>query len=342
VPKQVAQAKVRIGGFGYPRGSPKEYAMRLANTALGTFGIGRLYKEIRDEKGLAYSAFSSVSPGPTTGTFTVGFDTRPEFVGQALEAALGILQGVKSGKAPITAAELASASDIALNTFAFRFDGAAKLVQEKAVFDLFGYPDDYLDRFRAQVLAVDVGVANAAAAELAALDGLQIVVVGPPEKPSAERPFHTRVVFLTALCRHVAFGSSRTGAVAPKPARMPSPQQSPRAPRKRSPMSDKRKNTRVPLDVYMNKYVAGVPYMARTSNISRDGVSLAHLIEPAQHGSRVGLQFQLPGSEEVIYAEGEIVREWLDTSAEGSGIKFTLLTERHKKLINQYVERLDS
>jgi PilZ domain len=107
-------------------------------------------------------------------------------------------------------------------------------------------------------------------------------------------------------------------------------------------MSDKRKNTRVPLDVYMNKYVAGVPYMARTSNISRDGVSLAHLIEPAQHGSRVGLQFQLPGSEEVIYAEGEIVREWLDSSAEGSGIKFTLLTERHKKLINQYVERLDS
>jgi hypothetical protein len=55
----------------------------------------------------------------------------------------------------------------------------------------------------------------------------------------------------------------------------------------------------------------------------------------------VGLQFQLPGSEEVIYAEGEIVREWadLEQSDEGSGVKFTLLTERHRKLIEQYVSR---
>ena len=107
--------------------------------------------------------------------------------------------------------------------------------------------------------------------------------------------------------------------------------------------NEKRKQTRVPLDIYLNKYVAGVPYMARSSDISREGVGLAHLIEPTQAGHRVGLQFQLPGSEEVIYAEGEIVREWcdLDHSEEGSGVKFTLLTERHKKLIEQYISRHD-
>ena len=102
-------------------------------------------------------------------------------------------------------------------------------------------------------------------------------------------------------------------------------------------MSNKRKHDRVPLDIYLNKYVAGVPYMARTADISREGVALAHLIEPDLSGKRVGLQFQLPGSEEVIYAEGEIVREWLGTGEEGSGIKFTLLTERHRRLIDAYV-----
>ncbi len=105
-------------------------------------------------------------------------------------------------------------------------------------------------------------------------------------------------------------------------------------------MSDKRKHNRVPLDIYLNKYVAGVPYMARTADISREGVALASLIEPDQAGKRVGLQFQLPGSEEVIYAEGEIVREWLSTGAEGSGVKFTLLTERHRRMIDQYVTNL--
>ncbi len=105
-------------------------------------------------------------------------------------------------------------------------------------------------------------------------------------------------------------------------------------------MSEKRKRIRAPLDVYLNKYVAGVPYMARAADISTEGLSLAHLIEPDHERKRVGLQFQLPGSEEVIYAEGEIVREWLGAEEpEGSGVRFTLLTERHRRLIDAYVAR---
>ncbi|MBE2250248.1 MAG: PilZ domain-containing protein [Myxococcus sp.] len=105
--------------------------------------------------------------------------------------------------------------------------------------------------------------------------------------------------------------------------------------------NNKRKNDRVSLDIYLNKYVAGVPYMARSSDISREGLGLAHLIEPQMAGKRVGLQFQLPGSEEVIYAEGEVVREWLDMDREeeGSGVRFTLLTERHRRMIDQFVSR---
>lgn len=109
-------------------------------------------------------------------------------------------------------------------------------------------------------------------------------------------------------------------------------------------MSEKRKQTRVPLDIYLNKYVAGVPYMARAADISPEGLGLSHLIEPDLGSKRVGLQFQLPGSEEVIYAEGEVVREWanLPERKEGSGVRFTLLTERHRKLIEQYVARYPS
>jgi len=109
-------------------------------------------------------------------------------------------------------------------------------------------------------------------------------------------------------------------------------------------MSNKRKLNRVDLDIYLNKYVAGVPYMARTADISREGVGLTHLVEPDMAGKRVGLQFQLPGSEEVIYAEGEIVREWADLGKkeEGSGVRFTLLTERHRRLIDQFCTRDDA
>ena len=107
-------------------------------------------------------------------------------------------------------------------------------------------------------------------------------------------------------------------------------------------MSDKRKNARVPLDIYLNKYLKGVPYLARAADISQEGVSLARLLEPEHEARRVGLQFQLPGSEEVIYAEGEVVREWVEAGPrrdERSGVRFTLLTERHRRMIDDYVTR---
>lgn len=106
-------------------------------------------------------------------------------------------------------------------------------------------------------------------------------------------------------------------------------------------MSDKRKKVRANLDVYLNKYVQGVPYMAKAEDISSDGLSLANLIEPSHAGKRVGLQFQLPGSEEVIYAEGEVVREWSGSNHhEGAGVRFTLMTERHRRLVETYVSRV--
>ncbi|MCP3099499.1 PilZ domain-containing protein [Myxococcus sp. K15C18031901] len=107
-------------------------------------------------------------------------------------------------------------------------------------------------------------------------------------------------------------------------------------------MSDKRKTKRAPLDIYLNKYMGGVPYMSRAADISPDGVSLSRLIEPQHDAKRVGLQFQLPGSEEIIYAEGEVVREWVELASskrERSGVRFTLLTERHRKMIDAYVDR---
>ncbi|MBL8936691.1 MAG: insulinase family protein [Archangium sp.] len=178
VPRAVAQVKVRIGGAGWTRRSPDEYPMRLVNTALGSFGVGRLYREIRDERGLAYSASSSVGGGPTFGQFTASFDTRPQQAVQALEVALEVL--TRTGRADsLTQAELATATDMALNTFAFRFDSVSRIAWERALSEFFGYDDDYLDRYRDRISQVTPAQVNAATAKLTKQDALQIVIVGP-------------------------------------------------------------------------------------------------------------------------------------------------------------------
>jgi predicted Zn-dependent peptidase len=181
VPKTIAQVKIRLGGFGYKRLDPIEYADRLVATSLGAFGVGRLYKEIRDERGLAYSAFASANSGPTTGSFLAGFDSKPETALQALEVGLEILEGT-TGKQPVTKSELTIASDMSINSFAFRFDSAAKIANERALLDLYGYPADYLDHFRDNISKVDEAAAKNASVQLGQGGAYQIVIVGPKEK----------------------------------------------------------------------------------------------------------------------------------------------------------------
>ena len=102
---------------------------------------------------------------------------------------------------------------------------------------------------------------------------------------------------------------------------------------------EKRTRRRVPLDVYLNKFIQGVPFMARARDISPDGIYLTRLIEPDGREGRIGVQFQLPGTSEVIYAEGEVIRDATRGRARGNGIRFTLITDYHRRLIERYVER---
>src|SRR5688500_15236985 len=101
-------------------------------------------------------------------------------------------------------------------------------------------------------------------------------------------------------------------------------------------MQNRRNTNRIPLDIYLNKFVGGVPYLARASDLSEDGIYLTQLIEPEEHEKRIGVQFQLPGSSEIIYAEGEIMRDGAKGRASGHGIRFTLLTGRHRRLIESF------
>ncbi|MDF1563509.1 MAG: PilZ domain-containing protein [Deltaproteobacteria bacterium] len=100
-----------------------------------------------------------------------------------------------------------------------------------------------------------------------------------------------------------------------------------------------RRQQRAPLDIFLNKIVGDEPFMCRTRNISIGGIYLRSLIEPALEGKEVHLEFALPGSREVIWASGEIVREVGEDGREGSGIRFTAMPERYRTLIAAYVAR---
>jgi hypothetical protein len=71
--------------------------------------------------------------------------------------------------------------------------------------------------------------------------------------------------------------------------------------------SERRTDPRREIDLLMNRFLNGYPYLCRASDISRTGMRI-HPISGASSATRfVGLQFQLPGSADVITASGEVV-----------------------------------
>ncbi len=86
---------------------------------------------------------------------------------------------------------------------------------------------------------------------------------------------------------------------------------------------ERRNAKRKEIDLLVNRFLNGYPYMCKATDISRTGMRLARLREPNQKsGPRfMGLQFQLPGSQHVITASGEMV---FDDHRRGElGVHFT-------------------
>ncbi|MCA9547744.1 MAG: PilZ domain-containing protein [Myxococcales bacterium] len=96
-----------------------------------------------------------------------------------------------------------------------------------------------------------------------------------------------------------------------------------------------RVNRRAPLDLYINKVVDGVPFLARTRDISRGGVYVERLLEPLAHlDAPVAVEFVLPESDEVIWAEAEVVH---GDPERGVGLRFKGLDPYFAGLIGAYV-----
>ncbi len=87
----------------------------------------------------------------------------------------------------------------------------------------------------------------------------------------------------------------------------------------------------------MNEYLNDRPYRALTVNISESGVFVNKVITGLSRRSRVvGLELELPGTGELIWARGEICYDTLSDCFHGEGIRFTAMPRVHARLIRDY------
>ena len=103
---------------------------------------------------------------------------------------------------------------------------------------------------------------------------------------------------------------------------------------------DRRLGNRIPLEVLMNEYMHDRPYRALTVNISESGVYVNKVVTSLARRSRVvGLEFELPGTGEVIWARGEICREAWGKTLRGTGVRFADMPRCHARVVRDFCQQ---
>jgi predicted Zn-dependent peptidase len=107
--KNLEQVHICIGTHGLPTSHPKRYALSLMNTILGGNMSSRLFQEIREKRGLAYSVYAFVSTHVDAGMFGAYAAVEPSTTRESTELLLAQLLNLK--KAPVDDGELSGAKE---------------------------------------------------------------------------------------------------------------------------------------------------------------------------------------------------------------------------------------
>lgn len=176
-----SQAHVLVGMPFIARNDPDFLPLIVGNFILGGGGFNsRLTKVIRDEKGLAYSVYSSFQPLLQPGPFQVGLQTRKEEADNAVNLVREVVtKYIKEGP---SATELKQAQSDLINGFALGLDSNGKWLGILGRMGRHDLPLDYLQTYQKRVQALTITQIKEAMARHLDPQKLVTVVVGAPAR----------------------------------------------------------------------------------------------------------------------------------------------------------------
>jgi zinc protease len=171
------QTHVLTGVLGMKINDPDYFPLYVGNHILGGSGFAsRVVKEVREKRGLSYSAYSYFYPFRETGPFLMGLQTKNDQAEQALSVLQQTLKDFLA-KGP-NEEELKAAKQNITGGFVLRLDSNKKLAEQIASIGYYGMPLDWLNTFIARVEAVTPADIQRVFGARIHADQLQTVLVG--------------------------------------------------------------------------------------------------------------------------------------------------------------------
>ena len=175
--EDVNQSNIRMVALGTTRDNPDYYAISVFNEAFGGGFSSRLFNDIRTKRGLAYGVGGGVGTNfGHQGILQIAMSTKSESTVDAIQALDEDIDDLS--KKPITEEEIKNAKDAILNAFVFRLDSPDKILGERMVYEYYGYPPDWLDKYQDEVKKVTAADVSRVAAKYLHKDQLARLVVG--------------------------------------------------------------------------------------------------------------------------------------------------------------------
>jgi predicted Zn-dependent peptidase len=174
------QSCICLGHIGGVMNDPDYFSLLVMNEILGGGFTGRLFKNVRSRMGLAYAVFGVYSADyDHPGVFYVGCQTKSKSTVYAVRAMAEEVKKITESE--VTDEELALAKESYLNSFVFNFDSTGEIVRRLLIYQYFGYPEDFLQKTKANVEKVTKADVLRVARKHLQPDKLQILAVGRPQ-----------------------------------------------------------------------------------------------------------------------------------------------------------------
>ena len=169
------QSQIRIGWVGVPRSTSDYFPLLVMNTVLGGSFTSRLNQNLREEHGYAYGASSGFDMRLSAGPFVAAAGVQTDKTAEALREFFNELTAIAK---PIGADEIAKARNYIALGFPSEFESSGDLSRRLEELVVYQLPDDYFERYVANVQAVTADAAQKAATTYIQPPRFAVVVVG--------------------------------------------------------------------------------------------------------------------------------------------------------------------
>ena len=177
------QSSIYIGQVGASRNTPDYYALQVMNSILGETSSGRLFKNLREDKGYTYGAYSQFAYRRAPGPFSASAEVQTQSTKEAIDELLKELNGIR-GAIPVTSKELEFGKQSLIRNYPSNFETDGQISNQLSDLVVYNLPDYYFNDYIQKINAITLEDVNRVANKY--LDPLTMVIVVVGDRKSVE------------------------------------------------------------------------------------------------------------------------------------------------------------